>query len=56
MVRCDICDSACESDDGVREFVCERCGISCHWHCPEEYDTDVCPKCVSEPVIGAIEF
>lgn len=54
MVRCYIYDSQCTSDDEV--FVCEHCGISCYRHCMEEYDTDVCPKCVGEPMLGAIEF
>jgi hypothetical protein len=54
MVRCYICESQCASNDEV--FVCEHCGISCHRHCMEEYDTDICPKCVGEPMIGAIEF
>ena len=54
MVRCYICESQCTSDDEVS--VCEHCGISCHRHRMEEYDTDVCPKCVGEPMIGPIEF
>jgi hypothetical protein len=37
-------------------FACEHCEISGHRHCMEEYDTGVYPKCVGEPMIGAIEF
>lgn len=54
MVRCYIGDSQCASDKEV--FVCGCCGMTCHRHCMTDYDTDVCPKCVGEPMIEAIEF
>ncbi|WP_435344914.1 hypothetical protein [Haloarchaeobius sp. HRN-SO-5] len=54
MVRCYICDAKCDRDDEV--FVCEHCGCCCHRDCMDAYGTDVCPKCVGEPMIGAMEF
>jgi len=54
MGRCYICGSKCARDDSV--FVCEHCGISCHRHCMDEYEADACPRCVGEPMIGAVEF
>ena len=53
-LRTRTCEPQSTSDNEV--FVCEHCEISCHRHCMEEYDTDIFPKCVSEPMIGAIEF
>lgn len=54
MVSCYICETSCAKDDD--SFVCTSCGIQCHQHCMDEYETDTCPKCVGEPMIGALEF
>ncbi len=54
MVRCYICETQFKRDDEV--FFCRHCGCYCHQRCMEEYKAEACPKCVGEPMIGAVEF